>query len=113
MVTKTILVILLLALAGCAATPPTPKSTAQSVAIVEATITAGYKTVSDLELSKSLTAEQATRILNILDTAKGDLLAARTALNSAIPDDAVSRLVLINNLLIQYQQELIKAEAGK
>lgn len=110
---KTLMLLAALALAACGAQPPAPKTPAQALAATEATITAGYKTVNDLELSKSLTRDQAQRLLGVLDKARAELTTAKALpLVNGIPQDTTQQLILINSLLLQYQQALQADQGG-
>ena len=104
--------LIVLSLSGCA-TPPAPKTTAQSVALAESGLTAAYQTVADLSASQSITPSQKAEILKLLDEADNDLSIAKTALAKGLPTDATQALIQVNRLLIQYQQKLQAEGATK
>lgn len=110
---KPFLFLLAFLLAACGAKPPAPKTPAQALATTEATITAGYKTVNDLELSKNLTHDQAQRLLDVLDKASAELKIAKALpLVNGVPQDPTQQLILVNSLLLQYQQTLQADQGG-
>lgn len=96
---------LVVSLSACSGflTLPTVDDPKDGVAVAYATIGSAATTVTAMVENKTLSADKAREVQGILERAYGLTTIADTAVRSGVPQDAVSTLVLVNNLLADIQ----------